>query len=80
MNVTWLYYINVNNFNLVGNFSLMGIFPKWSRTFSEISELINHRSMNWTKFINPASHMCFTGVVVASWSLAQEVAGSSPLL
>ena len=26
----------------------------------------------------PVSHMCFAGVVVAFWSLTQEVAGSNP--
>ena len=42
--------------------------------------LINHSSMNLTKFKDPVSHMCLTGAVVASWSLTQQVAGSSPLL
>ena len=34
--------------------------------------------MNWAQFIDPASHMCLTGAVVALWSLTQEVAGLSP--
>ena len=34
--------------------------------------------MNWTQFKDPVSHMCLAGDVVASWSLAQEVAGLSP--
>ena len=34
--------------------------------------------MNWAKFKNPASHMRLAGAVVASWSLTQEVTGSSP--
>ena len=34
--------------------------------------------MNWTQFKDPVSHMCLAGTVVVSWSLIQEVAGSSP--
>ena len=34
--------------------------------------------MNWAQFKDPVSHMSLPGVVVASWSLTQEVAGSSP--
>ena len=30
------------------------------------------------QFKDPVSHMCLAGTVVASWSLTQEVAGSSP--
>ena len=40
---------------------------------------INHWNMNWAQFKDPASHICLTGSVVASWSLTQKVAGSSPL-
>ena len=32
--------------------------------------------MNWGQFKDPVSHMCLA-VTVASWSLMQEVAGSS---
>ena len=35
--------------------------------------------MNWTGFEDPISHMCLAGTVLASWSLTQEMAGSSPL-
>ena len=35
--------------------------------------------MNWAQFKDPASHMYLAGTVVASWSLTQEVAGSSSL-
>ena len=38
--------------------------------------LINHWSMNWTQFKDPATHTCLGGAVVASWSLTQEVASS----
>ena len=30
------------------------------------------------QFKDPDSYMCLAGAVVASWSLAQEVAGSNP--
>ena len=36
--------------------------------------------MNWAQFKDPVSHMCLAGTVVASWSLTQEVAGSSPFI
>ena len=34
--------------------------------------------MNWAEFNDPVSYVCLAGDVVASWSLTQEVAGSSP--
>ena len=34
--------------------------------------------MNWAQFKDPVSHMFLAGAVVASWSLTQEVAASSP--
>ena len=34
--------------------------------------------MNRPHFKDPVSHICLPGAVVASWSLKQEVAGSSP--
>ena len=34
--------------------------------------------MNWGQFKDPVCHMCLAGTVVASWSLMQEMAGSSP--
>ena len=34
--------------------------------------------MNWAQFKDPVSHMFLADTVVASWSLTQEVAGSSP--
>ena len=34
--------------------------------------------MHWAQFIGPVSHMCLVDAVVASWSLTQDVAGSSP--
>ena len=48
-----------------------GVFPKWNRTFTEFGEF--SKSLN-----HPVSHLCLAGAVVASWSLTQEVAGSSP--
>ena len=35
--------------------------------------------MNWAQFKDPFSHMYLAGTVLSSWSLTQEVAGSSPL-
>ena len=40
--------------------------------------LINHSRMNWAQFKDLVCHVCLAGTVVASWSLTQEVAGSSP--
>ena len=34
--------------------------------------------MNWSQFKDPVYHICLAGTVVASLSLTQEVAGSSP--
>ena len=34
--------------------------------------------MNWAQFKDPFCHMCLADTVLASWSLTQEVAGSSP--
>ena len=34
--------------------------------------------MNWAQFKDPVSHVCLAGTVVESWSLTQEVTGSSP--
>ena len=39
---------------------------------------INHRSINWSQFKDPVSHICLPDTVVASWPLTQEVAGLSP--
>ena len=45
---------------------------------ADSGNLINHWTMNWAQFKDPVSHMCLVGTVVTSWSLTQEVAGSSP--
>ena len=34
--------------------------------------------MNRDQYKDPVSHVCLAGTVVASWSVMQEVAGSSP--
>ena len=44
--------------------------------FSEFRE--SNKSLNWSQFKDPISHMCFAGAVIASWALMQEVAASSP--
>ena len=38
----------------------------------------NHWSKNWAYFKDPLCDLCLPCAVVASWSLTQEVAGSSP--
>ena len=56
----------------------IGDFPKWKRNSlnsANSGNLTNHWSMNWAPFKDPVSNMCLAGVVVASWSLTQEVAG-----
>ena len=40
-----------------------------------LENLINHWSMNWAEFKNHVSYVCLDGLVVASCSLTQEVAG-----
>ena len=35
--------------------------------------------MNWAQFKDSVCHMCPVGAVVMSWSLTQDVAGSSSL-
>ena len=60
---------------------LIGDFPILSRTFTEFSkfrESKNHFSMIGAQFKDPVSTLSYAGAVVASWSLTQEVAGSSP--
>ena len=34
--------------------------------------------MNWAQFKDPVSHLCLACYVVTSWSLSEEVIGSSP--
>ena len=34
--------------------------------------------MNWVQFKDPVCFICLAGAVVAPWSPAQEMAGSSP--
>ena len=34
--------------------------------------------MNWVQFKDLVSHMCLAGIVVASWSVTQDVTGLSP--
>ena len=34
--------------------------------------------MNWAQFKDPVSHTCLAGTVVATWSLTQKMASSSP--
>ena len=68
--------IIINNYQMLSWFPLVFLleFPKWRRTFTEFRETDNHWGMNWAWFKDPAYHMCLAGIVVASWSLTQEVA------
>ena len=57
-----------------------GVFPKWNRnSVNSVNwgNRINHLSMNWGEFKDPVFHMCLAAIVVASWSLTLEVAGSN---
>ena len=45
--------------------------------FSYSGSLINEWSMDGDQFKDSVSHVCLSGAAVASWSLRQEVAGSS---
>ena len=55
----------------------IGAFPKLSRTFIEFSESDkSDKSLKHESSSDSVSQMFLTGVVVASWSLTQEVAGS----
>ena len=54
-----------------------GVFPKWSRTFTEFSEFRETDKSpkhELGSIKDPISHMCLAGTVVACWSLTQEVA------
>ena len=44
---------------------------------ADSGNLIISWNMNWVQFKDPVSQMCLAGTVVASWSLTQEVTGSS---
>ena len=56
----------------------IGVFPKWNRNSAIPGNLINHWSMNWSRYKDPVSHMCLAGTVVASWFSTQETAGLNP--
>ena len=56
----------------------IGVFPKWNRNSVIPGNLINHWSMNWSRFKDPVSHMCLAGTVVASWFSTQKMAGLNP--
>ena len=48
-----------------------------SSEFSKSGNLMNQANMNLSQFTDLVSYMCLAGYVVASWSLTQEMAGSS---
>ena len=51
---------------------------KLSLKSANSGNLIKHWTMNWAQFNDPLSHTCLADVVLASWSLTQEVAGLIP--
>ena len=61
-----------------------GVIPKLSRTFKEFSESSDFRESDKSlkhelgSIKDTVSFMCLAGTMVASWSLTQEVIGSSP--
>ena len=75
-------YILVSNIQTsCDHLSCIVVFPKWkgnSVNSANSGNLINHWSKIWAQFKDPVSHTCLAGVVVASWSLTQELVGSSP--
>ena len=50
------------------------------RQMADSGNLLNYLSINSVEFKHPLSHTCLAGVVVASWSLTQEVASLNILL
>ena len=63
----------------------MDFFPKWSRTFTEFNDSSKFRESDKSLkhelgsiYKDTVSLMCFASIVVASWSLIQEVVGLSP--
>ena len=52
--------------------------PKWNRTIFVFSDFREFREPEKSQFKDPVSDICLPGAVVESWSLTQEVAGSSP--
>ena len=65
----------MQNKNTWGN----GVFPKWKGNLLNSGNLINNWNMNWDQFKDPVSYLCLAGWVVTSYSLTQEIAGSSNL-
>ena len=51
--------------------------PNGTENSMNLGNQINQRSMNWGQLEGLVSHVCLAGAVVASWSLTQEVTGSS---
>ena len=64
---------------------LIGVFPKWSRTFAEFREFSkfreseNHWSTSWFQFKDLLCYLCLCGTVVSS-SLTQEIVGLNPAI
>ena len=48
------------------------------KRIQQIGDLKKRWSMNWIEFKDSVFHICLAIAVIASWSLEQEVADSSP--
>ena len=59
-------------------YSNIGVFLNGAELSVNSENLKHHWSMNWYQFKDPGTYMCLAGAVVASWSVKQEVWGSSP--
>ena len=77
---SYVHWPNVNCQTSLNTWCVIGVFPKWSRTFIKFSEFVeSDKSLKQEqRWRDPVSHVCLAGAVVASLSLTQEVAGSSP--
>ena len=59
-----------------------GVFLKWIRNSVNswnAGNLKNHWRVNWAQFKDSFCYLCLVGIMVASWSLTHEVAGSNNL-
>ena len=77
------YYIKVWKWTSIdfwecGDGRILEFFLNKAELSLNSGKLINHQSMHWAQFIDPVSHMCLAGAVVASQTVTEEMAGSSP--
>ena len=58
----------------------MGFFPTQKGISVNTENLVNHLSMNWDQFKDPACYLCLADTLVAWWFLTQEMAGSTNIV